>query len=71
MLIGWRSMRVDGLITDIRLQPRSGWDLARTARDRQPYIAVIYISGDRAAEWKMRGVRGDRNSVGSLARQNG
>jgi len=48
----------DGLVTDIRLQPGSGWDLARAARDRHSDIAVIYVSGDSAAEWKTRGVEG-------------
>lgn len=41
-----------GLIADIRLgQGIDGWSLARQARARIPEIAVIYTTGDSAADW--------------------
>ena len=46
-----------GLVTDIRLgQGPSGWELARRARELNPEIAVVYVSGDSAHEWHAQGV---------------
>ena len=46
-----------GLITDIRLgNGPTGWDVARHARQKFPDIAVVYMSGDSAAEWPVEGV---------------
>lgn len=46
-----------GLITDIRLGGEiDGWALARKARARIPEICVIYVTGDSAAEWPVKGV---------------
>ena len=46
-----------GLVTDIRLGPGAdGWQIARRARERFPAIAVVYISGDSAAQWAAEGV---------------
>ena len=48
-----------GLITDIRLgDGPDGWDVARRAREVYPEIAVVYMSGDSAAEHRSRGVPG-------------
>jgi DNA-binding response OmpR family regulator len=33
-----------------------GWDVARHARERNPQIAVVYVTGDSAAEWAAQGV---------------
>ncbi len=44
-----RTMRVDTLLTDIKLPGFSGGELARQARDLQPGIAVIYASGDASS----------------------
>jgi len=48
-----------GLITDVRLGGGAdGWDVARRAREVFPNIAVVYMSGDSAAEHRSRGVPG-------------
>jgi DNA-binding NtrC family response regulator len=46
------------LITDIDLGRGlpSGWDVARHAREIDPRIPVIYITGKSAAEWAEQGV---------------
>ena len=48
------------LITDIRLARNSltGWDIAHLARELNPTIFVVYITGDSALEWALRGVPG-------------
>ena len=46
-----------GLVTDINLGgPRKGWEIAVRARELNPAIAVVYMSGDSAADWTARGV---------------
>ena len=46
-----------GLITDIRLGTGiKGWEVARHARERHPEIAVVYVTGDSAADWAAYGV---------------
>lgn len=41
----------DTLITDIRMPGEpDGWELARLARDRQPGLRVIYVSGYSAEQ---------------------
>lgn len=46
-----------GLITDINLgSGADGWEVARHARNRFPDIAVVYITGDSAAQWSAQGV---------------
>jgi two-component system cell cycle response regulator CpdR len=48
---------VVGLVTDIRLGPGpDGWDVARHAREIQPAIPVVYMSGDSAIDHASRGV---------------
>jgi len=45
------------LITDIRLGDGvDGWEVARHARELNPAIPVIYMSGDSAADWAVNGV---------------
>ncbi|MEO7223352.1 MAG: response regulator [Devosia sp.] len=44
------------LVTDVRLPEVGGWDLARLARELNPSIPVVYVSGDSAAEWSAHGV---------------
>ena len=47
------------LITDIQLGPGvDGWRLARYARTRHPDIAVLYITGNSAAQWVSQAVPG-------------
>ena len=49
-----------GLITDVRLgrgkSKLSGWDVARRARELNPAIAVVYMTGDSSADWTAQGV---------------
>lgn len=46
-----------GLVTDIRLgSGPSGWEVAHHARLKFPCIAVVYATGDSAAEWSASGV---------------
>ncbi|MDB5440426.1 MAG: response regulator [Caulobacteraceae bacterium] len=46
-----------GLITDIRLGCKlSGWDIAHRAREMNPHLAVVYITGDSGGEWSANGV---------------
>jgi CheY-like chemotaxis protein len=47
------------LVTDIRMEPGpDGWTVAAHARERQPGIHVIYITGDSMDAWRARGVPG-------------
>ncbi len=49
----------DALVTNVRLEDGpDGWSLAETARERDPQIAVLYVSGDSAAQHKHNGVPG-------------
>jgi CheY-like chemotaxis protein len=46
-----------GLVTDIRLGPEpDGWAIARHARELNGSLAVVYTTGDSAAEWTANGV---------------
>jgi DNA-binding NtrC family response regulator len=48
---------ISGLVTDIRLGTGpSGWDVARTARERDPELPIVYMAGDSALEWASQGV---------------
>ncbi|WP_420137644.1 response regulator [Sphingomonas sp.] len=45
------------LLTDIRCGPGAdGWELSRKARERDPAIPVVYISGDSAGDHATHGV---------------
>lgn len=47
------------LITDIDLRgPVPGWDVARAAREQQPAMAVVYITGTEGPDWTAQGVPG-------------
>lgn len=46
-----------GLVTDINFGgPPVGWDVASRAREINPTIAVVYMTGDSAHEWSAKGV---------------
>jgi CheY-like chemotaxis protein len=46
-----------GLITDVNLgSPRTGWDVARRARELCPTLPVVYVTGDSEREWAAQGV---------------
>ncbi len=52
-----RRDRLCGLVTDINLgSGRTGWEIARYARKKFPKIAIVYITGDSAADWPSEGV---------------
>lgn len=45
------------LITDINMSgPLKGWDVAREARELNPEIPVVYMTGDAAHQWPSMGV---------------
>ena len=45
------------LVTDIRVgEPPDGWAIAHAARQANPAIGVIYITGDSMGDWQVRGV---------------
>nr|WP_281393039.1 response regulator [Sphingomonas xinjiangensis] len=48
---------VAGIVTDIRLGGEmDGWAVARQGREQKPELAVIYMTGDSAADWAANGV---------------
>ena len=48
---------VRGIITDIRVGAGpDGWRIAHRARELNPQIAVVYMSGDSASDWAANGV---------------
>lgn len=51
------STELCGLATDIRLGAGpTGWEVAHHARKKYPEIAVVYMTGDSAADWTAEGV---------------
>jgi DNA-binding response OmpR family regulator len=51
------SGRFRGVLTDIRLgRGADGWEVARRARELSVAVPVVYISGDSAHEWLVKGV---------------
>ena len=46
------------LITDVNLGPKrlTGWEVARRARELNPTLPVIYMTGDSTHEWAAQGV---------------
>jgi CheY-like chemotaxis protein len=51
--------RFCALLTDIRMPGEAdGWDVARRARELQPLLPVIYMTGDSAEQWASQGVPG-------------
>lgn len=48
---------IRGIVTDIRIGAGpDGWGIAHRARELNPHIAVVYMSGDSAADWAADGV---------------
>ena len=46
-----------GLVTDVNMgRGKTGWDVARHARDLNPAIMVVYVSGHGADEWASHGL---------------
>lgn len=45
------------LVTDVRLPNGiQGWDIGVHARELNPQVPVVYVSGDSAGDWSARGV---------------
>ena len=46
------------LVTDINLgnHKLTGWDIARHAREIEPDLPVVYMTGDSASDWASHGV---------------
>lgn len=56
-IIEQRWSELSGLVTDIRLgSGPDGWQLAHRARELNPALSVVYITGDSAAQWPANGV---------------
>ena len=52
-----RGDQFSGVVTDIQLGPGvNGWEVGRHARHRYPNVAVVYMTGDSAADWAAEGV---------------
>lgn len=52
-----RPSDIAGLITDVNLGPGiDGWEVARQARELNPTIPVIYVSGKDGHDWSAKGV---------------
>jgi DNA-binding response OmpR family regulator len=50
-------VEVRALVADIELGPGpTGWDVSKRARERYPYMPVIYISGSNADAWESDGM---------------
>ena len=53
------AVRFSGIITDIRLGAGpDGWEVGRRARSLLPHVPIIYISGDSAHHWAVKGAPG-------------
>lgn len=49
--------RFSAVVTDIRLgRGPDGWEVARRARELVPAVAIVYMTGDSAAQWAAHGV---------------
>jgi DNA-binding response OmpR family regulator len=56
-LLERRAAELGGLVTDVNLGPGpSGWDVAHRARELNPTLPVIYVTGDSGHEWSACGV---------------
>jgi CheY-like chemotaxis protein len=56
LLTGNNSVRA--LVTDINLgsNTMTGWDVARRAREVEPELPVVYVTGDSGSDWASQGV---------------
>ncbi|WP_343521282.1 response regulator [Sphingomonas sp.] len=54
-----RIPEIAGIVTDIRMgNGTTGWELGREARRHNPAVAIVYMSGDSAADYPAEGVPG-------------
>lgn len=51
------TVTIRGMVTDVNLgKGMSGFDLGHRARELQPELPVLYMTGDSAHEWSSQGV---------------
>jgi CheY-like chemotaxis protein len=49
--------RFQGIVTDVRLSDHIlGWQVGERARELDPAIPIIFVSGDSAGDWADKGV---------------
>jgi CheY-like chemotaxis protein len=54
-----QSRAIGGLVTDVNLSiGPNGWEVAAFAREMWRDIAVVYVTGDSANQWRTRGLAG-------------
>lgn len=54
-----RMPEIAGIVTDIRMgNGTTGWELGRQARQHNPVVAIVYMSGDSASDYAAEGVPG-------------
>jgi CheY-like chemotaxis protein len=52
-----RGEEVRALVTDIKLgSSKTGWDVARHARELKPEMPVVYMTGSESSDWPSLGV---------------
>jgi CheY-like chemotaxis protein len=52
-----RARDLAGLVTDVNLRcARTGWAIAKRARELNPGLPVVYMSGDSGHDWTSQGV---------------
>jgi CheY-like chemotaxis protein len=60
-LLHLRSSEIAALVTDIRMPgSNTGWDVARRARELNPNVPVVYVTGDSGQQWAAQGVPGSQ-----------
>ncbi len=59
---GVQDLKFRALVTDVNLGSNKidGWEIARRARETNPELPIVYMTGDSAADWASKGVH---NSV--------
>ncbi len=57
-LLGAEKSKYRALVTDVNLgrDKLTGWEVARHAREIDPHLAVVYMTGDSATDWTSQGV---------------
>ncbi|MFC3579051.1 response regulator [Sphingomonas hylomeconis] len=60
-ILGSNPLDVAVLVADIRIgEGIDGWEIARCARDIEPALPIVYITGDSAGAWDEQGVPNSR-----------
>lgn len=63
---------IAGLVTDINLGPGAdGWAVARSGREMNPNLPVIYVTAQSSDDWASRGVSGVLTSPSSVGFEGG